>query len=572
MNDGGSLLAFSVGAKGQAKDILALPPSYELGSSGSPSSLNLPGSVTVNFASPPTSNLSEGVGVETVTAEGSAGSTLPSVKSPLPRPLFANLADRPNVRVLGRFGDGEVAGVSLSFGHLASGRAVLWAPSLDLPLATVPSPDPEEEKRRFGFIEESLRGCGLELPNAGAVSARVPTPMYFVGAAPIVDTILSRLSVDFTQEQTKELKDQNDTFIVHPPSDTVDLPEPDATTLQPKRIVALTNNILPPKERTPTFDVRLYLDELAKGKQRSRDINDYSDPWPIGAALMYGEVVTSTQTMLDRNPRFLANLPNPLLCLAAYQLQGRGRGTNMWLSPYGCLQFSLALRIPSAKVPMNKLVFLQYLFSLAIAEACRDEAVLGRYGEAVKIKWPNDIYVALGEGKDRQLRKIGGVLVNTGIINEDSQIVIVGCGLNALCPPPMCSLLQLIPPEASLELRMEKVAAMIMIKLEPLLDQWIKDGGSFESLTDLYLKRWLHSNEIVEVTTVTPPQRVKIVGITPDFGLLRTLPISQSGPGNQVGWGYGGYGGFRQSNPFLDLQPDGNSFDIMAGLIKSKST
>ena len=76
------------------------------------------------------------------------------------------------------------------------------------------------------------------------------------------------------------------------------------------------------------------------------------------------------------------------------------------------------------------------------------------------------------------------------------------------------------------------------------------------------------SNEIVEVTTVTPPQRVKIVGITPDYGLLRTLPIGQSNPG---GLGYGGYGGFHQSSPFIDLQPDGNSFDIMAGLIKSKS-
>lgn len=96
----------------------------------------------------------------------------------------------------------------------------------------------------------------------------------------------------------------------------------------------------------------------------------------------------------------------------------------MWLSPYGCLQFSLALRIPIAKVPMNKLVFLQYLFSLAIVEACRDKAVLGIYGEAVKIKWPNDIYVVSGEGEHRELRKIGGVLVNTGIINEDSQIVI----------------------------------------------------------------------------------------------------------------------------------------------------
>lgn len=96
----------------------------------------------------------------------------------------------------------------------------------------------------------------------------------------------------------------------------------------------------------------------------------------------------------------------------------------MWLSPYGCLQFSLALRIPSAKVPMNKLVFLQYIFSLAITEACRDEAVLGKCGEAVRIKWPNDIYADLGEGERREMVKIGGVLVNTGIINEDSQIVI----------------------------------------------------------------------------------------------------------------------------------------------------
>jgi len=57
----------------------------------------------------------------------------------------------------------------------------------------------------------------------------------------------------------------------------------------------------------------------------------------------------------------------------------------------------------------------------------------------------------------------------------------------------MCSLLRLIPPEASLELRMEKVAATIMKKLEPLLEQWIEGGGSFDSFTDLYLRRWIHS-------------------------------------------------------------------------------
>ena len=300
VSDGGSLLAFSVGAGGPAKGVLALPASYEMGSSGSSASLKLPGSVTVDFKPSSALGLSNG-GVETVPVEGSTGDILTSVQSSVPRPAFTNLADRPDTRVLGRYGDGEVAGVSFSFGTLGSGRTTLWAPRLDQPLAAIPSPDPEEEKRRLGFLRECLRECGLELPSAGALPSRVPTPMYFVGAAPIVDTILSRLSVDFAQEPTKELKDQNDTFIVHPSSDaSADLPGPDATTLQPKRIIALTGDAFPPREKTPTFDVALYLDELAKGKQKSRDLNDDSDPWPIGAALMYGEVVTSTQTMLDR--------------------------------------------------------------------------------------------------------------------------------------------------------------------------------------------------------------------------------------------------------------------------------
>ena len=294
VDDGGSLLAFSVGAKGRSKDLLALPASYEMGSSRSSASLNLPGSVTVDFSLPDGD-------VEIVPLEGSTGGILTSVQSLVPHPLFTNLADRPNVRVLGRFGDGEVAGISLSFGIPGSGRCILWAPRMDQPLATVPSPNPDEERPRLELLKESLQECGLQLPNAEAVSSRLPTPMYFVGAAPIVDRILSELSVDFTQGTTKELKDKNDTFVIHPPSDAgTDLPEPDATTLQPKRIIALTHNAFPPREKTPTFDIALYLGELAKGKRKSRDLNDDSDSWPIGAALMYGEVVTSTQTMLDK--------------------------------------------------------------------------------------------------------------------------------------------------------------------------------------------------------------------------------------------------------------------------------
>lgn len=91
---------------------------------------------------------------------------------------------------------------------------------------------------------------------------------------------------------------------------------------------------------------------------------------------------------------------------------------------------------------------------------------------------------------------------------------------------------------------------------------------------DLYLKRWLHScvsyyfrhsldladmtyrDQLVTLTTTTPHQAVRIVGITPDYGLLRTLP-------ERTGYSSGG-------TSFIDLMPDGNSFDIMAGLINPK--
>ena len=65
------------------------------------------------------------------------------------------------------------------------------------------------------------------------------------------------------------------------------------------------------------------------------------------------------------------------------------------------------------------------------------------------------------------------------------------------------------------------------------------------------------SDQLVTLTTTTPHSLVRITGITPDHGLLRTMPE------RPTAMAFGGPG-------FIDLQPDGNSFDLMAGLIKSK--
>jgi len=125
-----------------------------------------------------------------------------------------------------------------------------------------------------------------------------------------------------------------------------------------------------------------------------------------------------------RNPRLLSQLPTPLLSLASHQLAGRGRGSNVWLSPSGCLQFSLLLRVSLANFPVNKHVFLQYLFTLAVVEACREKTVLGpKAGGQVRLKWPNDLYAVFGEGEE-DLRKIGGVLVNTNVSGDNVDIVV----------------------------------------------------------------------------------------------------------------------------------------------------
>jgi len=248
-------------------------------------------------------------------------------------------------------------------------------------------------------------------------------------------------------------------------------------------------------------------------------------------------------------------LPAPLISLAAQQLSGRGRGSNTWLSPPGCLQFSLLLRVPLSSFPTSKLVFVQYLFGLAVVEACRRDSVLGKLGEQVRLKWPNDIYAVLRDGS---LKKIGGILVNTSF---DGAIVnfIVGCGLNVLSPDPLTSLSHIASQAgADVNLTMERTAASIMATFEDMWKEFVQGRGSFEPFMDKYLERWLHSDQVVTLTTVDPHIRVRIVGITSDHGFLRTMPED---PGHRS----------HRGEPFIDLQPDGNSFDIMAGLIKLKT-
>ncbi|OSC96489.1 class II aaRS and biotin synthetase [Trametes coccinea BRFM310] len=475
---------------------------------------------------------------------------------------------------------GLVAGVKASVGQ---GAAAFWsmhleyspreeiAASILTKHTSLTSEDLKKaEEGRLRVLRETLSDLGLTLPAQSSSVAR-PTPQVLTAAAwrsGIVRRILNSLEVselDSAGDKGYEVKDSNDTFVLHHSSAASRVlavqgeeryPEGDPATWNPKHIVVFGEGELPPRDFVPRFDLRTYYAALEKARQEHKCPQNYPNlEWGVGEALLYGDVVTSTQTMLDKNMRLLSSLPTPIVSLASSQLTGRGRGGNIWLSPPGCLQFSILLRVPLSALPAPKIVFVQYLFALAVAEACRDPAVLGAEGARVRIKWPNDIYAEMPGTGER--KKVGGILVNTSFGAGNVELVI-GCGLNVLNPPPIPSLVQLLPPASERHPSMEHTLAAIMARFEPMWHAFVAARGSFEPFMDLYLDRWLHSDQLVTLTTVTPPRKVRIVGITPDHGLLRTMP-------EREGWGSG------QGAEYIDLQPDGNSFDLMAGLIKTKT-
>ena len=94
------------------------------------------------------------------------------------------------------------------------------------------------------------------------------------------------------------------------------------------------------------------------------------------------------------------------------QTHGRGRGNNHWLSAPGSLTFSLLVSRPQASATVASLQS-----AVAIAKACSAYA----NHAAVRVKWPNDIYL--------ENRKLGGILIESPA-NTDRWIIGIGINVN----------------------------------------------------------------------------------------------------------------------------------------------
>ncbi|KAE9394083.1 class II aaRS and biotin synthetase [Gymnopus androsaceus JB14] len=404
--------------------------------------------------------------------------------------------------------------------QIGNGFVSFWAPNLEnLSLGSSDNSD----KSHLILLRFCLQRIGLKTPTPSGRTSR-PLPQFLLSSpdkSELVQAVVDSLgltSLPFV------FKDESDTFQFHSYEEDA---EPDI-----KHVIICPGGTVPSHGDTPLFNLEMYFNHL--GAARTRE--GCRDAPGFGETVFYSHVVTSTQTMLDKNLRLLSQLPPtiPILSLASHQVAGRGRGSNSWISPEGCLTFSLLIpRVPlsphsphanstsaliASYIPPSKLVFIQYLFALAVAEACRTDFILGsKLGDSVRIKWPNDIYV-LRSGSAEKV-KIGGILVNTAFAPGGKEAdIVIGCGLNVFCRAPLISLVRLGYPTLSSphsdavcppilpNLSMELTLTTILSKFEKMWDRFLASGGDFEPFLNLYLERWLHSDQLVKLTTVSPPK------------------------------------------------------------------
>lgn len=232
---------------------------------------------------------------------------------------FKGFAELKDIFVLAR-NDGTIAGVTLGIGK---GRAAFWGPSIEYPLNNGPAGSnfttdeiAASDKIRSNFLASTLSQLGLTLPreeDKQQVIAR-PLPQFLSGTPgkpAIVTQIMDAIaSPPQSGSQITVFKDENDEFYFHTLAESAGLLEStreaarvpsDPATWQPKHIVVCRDGALPPTSATPLFDIVLFFAALGSAREAAvLPAQGVGGAWGMGEALIYGEAVTSTQTMLDK--------------------------------------------------------------------------------------------------------------------------------------------------------------------------------------------------------------------------------------------------------------------------------
>ncbi|KAH8862979.1 Biotin--protein ligase [Schistosoma japonicum] len=206
------------------------------------------------------------------------------------------------------------------------------------------------------------------------------------------------------------------------------------------------------------------------------------------------------------------------------------------------------------------------------------------HGPKILIKWPNDIYViddnySCDSDQDvnskllqhKIIGKLGGLLVHCRLVDLNHAELLIGCGINAFNEIPTISFRQILmkshqdymEPNFSIA----KLIALVVSYVERILMKLHGSNSNYnlEWVLSLYTKCWIHTN-----------QKVKIY---PNLSMsnesdIETVQQSTNDTNTYQIVGVDNYGYLLVKDLCTgikhQLHPDGNSMDMMRGLIMAK--
>jgi biotin--protein ligase len=190
--------------------------------------------------------------------------------------------------------------------NVSRGKIAVW--SHDMTEAKEPHSVDDDAEHVLALLKDTVVALGMNVVMESAVHRSIPRPKPQLlvsrpAARGIIAHVLDGLSIKIaTDIGPVEFEDSNDRFRFSYQSPTVEqLPhdsdlysQDDPTSWQPKHILVYPDGMLPADSSTPLFSLTDFFGKL------EAPIPTSSASWAIGDVVLYGETVTSTQTMLDR--------------------------------------------------------------------------------------------------------------------------------------------------------------------------------------------------------------------------------------------------------------------------------
>ncbi|RYY32891.1 MAG: biotin--[acetyl-CoA-carboxylase] ligase [Sphingobacteriaceae bacterium] len=225
----------------------------------------------------------------------------------------------------------------------------------------------------------------------------------------------------------------------------------------------------------------------------------------VGQNFVSLKEVDSTNTFLKNTLSNTKPLPEGTVIMAEAQLAGRGQQQNGWhAQPGKNLTFSILLN--PGFLPITQQFDLNRVISLGVHNALKP--ILG---EALRIKWPNDIYY--------DDYKLGGILIENILQGEKIKHSIIGIGINVnqdefpVHVPNPTSVKQILQSDYDLRALLSEICGSIeayYLKLK---------AGKVNEIRADYLQILYQLNEWHNFKSKGEVFEGRVIGVTPE-GLL----------------------------------------------------